>query len=147
MCFVFVSSQADSPKSPSFVSACCPPPESDTSQAPMGWGKRVPLRISCRCGLSHQRPTRLRVIKKIRAGLWGKCGCGRGCKGRVRLSSQAWWYTPAISALGQGDYKLEASLMYIEELSLKNLERETETKVGFQKKHGGKQRVPWEDVH
>lgn len=121
MCFVFISSQADSPKSPSHPPRFCllPTPESDTSQAPMGWGKRVPLRISCRCGFDHQRPTRLRVIKKIRAGLWGKCGCGRGRKGRVKLSRQAWWYTPAISALGQGDYKLEASLMYIEEPRLK----------------------------
>lgn len=100
----------------------------------MGWGKRVPLRISCGCGLSNQRPTRLRVIKKLRAELWGKCVCGRGHEGKVKLSSQARWYTHATSALGQGDYKLEASLIYIEEPSLKNLERETETKVGFQKK-------------
>jgi hypothetical protein len=89
----------------------------------MGWGKWVPLRISCGCGLSNQRPTRPRVIKKIRAWFQEKCVCNGKHEGEV--FSQAWGFTPAISALGQEDYKLEASLGCIERPSLKNLEMET----------------------
>lgn len=83
---------------------------------------------------------RLRAIKKRSELVCGESGDGE-------VSSQAWWYNPAISALGQGDYKLETSLGYIERPSPKNLERVTNTKVGFQKNNGGKQKVPCKDVH
>lgn len=69
------------------------------------------------------------------------CGAG-GHEEKDEIASLAWWYIPAVSALGQEGYKLETSLgyLYIARPSLKNLERKTD-KNRLSKKNGGENAI------